>query len=150
LSNNKTAAWVTETFRQLLVQLAVNPAGVHLVRNSPYAQLNEDCDLLQFPYVPAGPLNESVIGMNTLCPDSRQTRGQHFRIHNAYARDHVETVKSSLQTLGVPAFIFSKHSRKGFHETPFRPKSVRTNFSRIMVKNCNPKTTDTNLSDNSW
>ena len=111
--HSNITAWYANKLKDFLGQLGQFPTRIHLIKDSPYAELSSPCDLAEFPFVPSSPLNQSIIGFATICPDSSQTGGSHVRLHNVYPRDHLNTVKASLESLTLQADIFSKHSYPG-------------------------------------
>jgi alpha-glucosidase (family GH31 glycosyl hydrolase) len=109
-------AWYAEKFKIFVDdQLGQVPARIHLIKDSPYAKLSSPCDLSALPFVPwTTTLNESIIIENaTICPDSTQSGGDHFKLHNLYSRDHCNTLKESLKVSNKISDIFSKHSYPG-------------------------------------
>lgn len=114
-SNANTSDWFTTHLQSILDGLKTDPVGINLVRNSPFANLNDACDpdAEDFPFLPSSVVNETIIGIGTICPEASQIGGSHFRLHNDYAGHHVREVKTSLSKLGVDAYVFSKHSSPG-------------------------------------
>ena len=91
-SHPDTSAWYTNYLNEtILARLPPSSAaGFNLIRNSPFANLvNVECDLGGFPFLPSSVVNETILGIGTICPDAMQNRSRHFRRHNVYANDNV-------------------------------------------------------------